>query len=34
MSPLIVGVLAALITGISIGSAAGKRIDKWGHGYF
>jgi hypothetical protein len=34
MSALIVGVLAALIAGVSIGSAARKRIDKWGHGYF
>jgi hypothetical protein len=31
---LIVGVIAALITGASIGSAVRKRIDKWGHGYF
>lgn len=30
---LIVGVLAALIIGVSIGNAARKRIDKWGHGY-
>jgi hypothetical protein len=31
---LIVSGLAALIASISIGSAARKRIDKWGHGYF
>jgi hypothetical protein len=31
---LAVGVIAALITGVAIGSAVRKRIDKWGHGYF
>jgi hypothetical protein len=31
---LILGGLAALIAGISIGSAARKRIDRWRHGYF
>jgi hypothetical protein len=34
MSALIAGVLAALIANVSIGGAARKRIDKWGHGYF
>ena len=34
IAALIVGVIAALITGVSLGSAVRKRIDKWGHGYF
>jgi hypothetical protein len=31
---LIAATLAALITGIAIGNAARKRIDRWAHAYF
>ena len=34
MAALVVGVSGALITGVVIGSAVRKRIDKLGHGYF
>jgi len=31
---LVIATLAALITGIAIGNAARKRIDRWRHAYY